>query len=50
MLTGDKGETAHQIGISCGILDHHSQNFHIVKLDEHDTDNSNKIDKLYDSL
>ena len=31
MLTGDKGETAHNIGISCGIIDERVQE--IIKLD-----------------
>ena len=41
MLTGDKGETAHNIGISCGLIDEHSQN--IFKLD-----NPNKTQLIHD--
>jgi magnesium-transporting ATPase (P-type) len=34
MLTGDKGETAHTIGVSCGMID--PQNHTVVKVEGND--------------
>ena len=31
MLTGDKGETAHNIGISCGLIDSIQHEVHEIK-------------------
>lgn len=33
MLTGDKGETAHQIAFSCGLYSH-DEGFKVFKVDE----------------
>jgi P-type E1-E2 ATPase len=48
MLTGDKGETAHNIGISCGLID---KNYAVLKIesiskDEMENDLKSIINKI----
>ncbi len=48
MLTGDKGETAHNIGISCGLID---KNYAVLKIesiskDEMEIDLKSIINKI----
>ena len=47
MLTGDKGETALQIGLACGLYDSH---FKLFKVEEEDDKISECLDSLKDQV
>lgn len=42
MLTGDKGETAQQIGYSCGLFNQ-GNSFPLYKIDENEKENYDKL-------